>query len=111
MKSMASEDSNSQATENIALFALGALIGVSAAILLAPERGVHTRRRIAGQVKAGRDTLLDSSQDVINRGRELFERGREIAQEAAEMFERGRRMAETGFDEQVESEHVPERGL
>jgi hypothetical protein len=27
------------------------------------------------------------------------------------MFERGRRMAETGFDEQVESEHVPERGL
>lgn len=98
-------------TENFAWFALGALIGVTAAVLLAPDKGVHTRRKLAGQVKASKQTLVDSSQDVISRGRELFEKGRGIAQEAADLFERGRKMAETEFDEQMEAEHIFERGL
>jgi gas vesicle protein len=88
--------------ENIAWFALGAFVGVAAAMLLAPEKGSKTRRRLAGQVKIGKQSLLDSSQDVIGKGRELFEKGREIAQEAAEMFERGRRMAEAGFGDQFD---------
>jgi gas vesicle protein len=99
------------APENFVWFALGAVLGVSAALLLAPEKGSHTRRRLAGQMKSGGQTLVDSGQDAIAKGRELFERGREIAQEAAEMFERGRRMAEAGFDEQLEAEHNLERGL
>jgi len=83
--------------ENIAWLALGAFVGVAAAMLLAPEKGSQTRHRIAGHVKTSKQSLLDSSQDVISKGRDLFEKGREIAQEAAEMFERGRRMAEAGF--------------
>jgi gas vesicle protein len=97
--------------ENIAWFALGAFLGVAAAMLLAPEKGSRTRRRLAGHVKTGSQNLFDSSQDVINKGRELFEKGREIAQEAAEMFERGRRMAEAGFSEQVEQKQPFDRGL
>ena len=98
------DQSGASFVENAGWLALGALVGVSLAMLLAPERGVHTRRRIAKHVKSGGQNLFDSSQDVITRGRELFEKGREIAQEAADMFERGRRMAEAGFDEKVESE-------
>jgi gas vesicle protein len=97
--------------ENFAWLALGALIGVTAAVLLAPGKGVDTRRRLAGHVKTGRQSLFDSSQDVISRGRELFEKGREIAQEASELFERGRRMAENDFDEQLAAEPAVERGL
>jgi gas vesicle protein len=109
---METEDgSGTSNTENFAWFALGALIGITGAVLLAPDKGAHTRRRLAGSVKAQRQNLFDSSQDVINRGRELFERGREIAQEAADMFERGRKMAESSFDEQVEREPTFERGL
>jgi gas vesicle protein len=97
--------------ENFAWLALGALVGVTAAVLLAPDKGTHTRRKLAGHVKARRQDLFESSQDVISRGRELFEKGREIALEASELFERGRRMAETQFDEQLEPEHTFERGL
>ena len=80
-------------------------------MLLAPDKGAHTRRKLASQVKAQKQSLFDSSEDVISRGRELFEKGREIAQEAADMFERGRKMAEAQFDEQIEPEHSFERGL
>jgi gas vesicle protein len=79
--------------DNFVWLALGALVGASAALLLAPAKGSHTRRRLAEQVNA---------EDVIARGRELFEKGREIAQEASEMFERGKKMAEATFDEQLE---------
>jgi gas vesicle protein len=88
--------------ENLAWLALGAAVGVTAAMLLAPAKGIHTRRRLAKHV---------NPEDVIARGRELFEKGREIAQEASEMFERGRKMAEAGFDEQLEAEHIFDKGL
>lgn len=84
------------------MFALGALVGVAAAMLLAPDKGTQTRKRIATHVK---------SSDVVNKGRELYERGREIAQEASDMFEHGRLMAEAGFDEQLETERSFERGF
>ena len=88
--------------ENFAWLALGAFVGVTAAMLLAPAKGSHTRRKLAENMNA---------EDVIARGRELFEKGREIAQEASEMFERGRKMAEAGFDERLEAEPAFERGL
>lgn len=88
--------------ENFAWLALGALVGASAALLLAPAKGSHTRQRLAERV---------NPEDVIARGRELFEKGREIAQEASEMFERGRRMAEDGFDEQLEHEPHFDKGF
>jgi gas vesicle protein len=109
---MESEDqSGASHTENFAWFALGALVGVTAAVLLAPDKGTRTRRRLAGHVKTGGQNFFDSSQDMITKGRELFEKGREIAQEAAEMFEHGKRMAEAGFDQELEAEHTSDRGL
>ena len=97
--------------ESFAWFTLGALVGVTAAMLFAPEKGSNTRRRLAGQMKTGGQNLYDSSHEVISKGRELFEKGREIAQEAAEMFDRGRRMAEAGFDEQLDPKRTFDRGL
>lgn len=82
-------------------FLCGAILGAGAALLLAPEAGKHTRKRLAKQAQRGKKTIVESSQDAISRGRELFERGREIAEEAADMFERGRKVAEKAFDERV----------
>ncbi len=44
--------------------AAGALIGVSAAILLAPERGAYTRRRLGRGVRSARYRLADAWQDL-----------------------------------------------
>ena len=78
----------------IAWFIGGALLGAGVAILLAPDTGEKTRRKLAQQAERGRKAISESSQEIIDKGRELYERGREIAEEAAEIFERGRRIAE-----------------
>jgi gas vesicle protein len=80
-------------------FLFGTVVGVTAAILLAPGSGKATRRKLAKQAARGRENFFNATQDAVEKGRELFERGREIAQEASEMFERGRRVAEKSFEE------------
>lgn len=80
---------------------VGAVLGAAVALLLAPEAGERTRRKLAKQAERGRKSILESGQEIFERGRELYERGREIAEEAAEMFERGRRIAEKTIDERI----------
>jgi gas vesicle protein len=82
-------------------FVGGAVLGAAVALLLAPESGEDTRRKLAGHAERGRRALSESSQEIIDRGRELYERGREIAEEAAEMFERGRRVAEKNINDAI----------
>lgn len=79
----------------------GAILGAAVALLLAPESGKRTRRKLAHQAERGRKTILESGHELFERGRELYERGREIAEDAAELFERGRRIAEKNIDERI----------
>lgn len=92
-------DNQSNTGSAIGWFVCGVVLGAGAALLLAPESGTKTRKRLANQAERGGRTIVESGQDAISRGRELFERGRELAEEAAEMFERGRKVAEKTFDE------------
>jgi gas vesicle protein len=80
---------------------VGAVLGAAVALLLAPETGEKTRRKLVKQAERGRKSILESGQEIFERGRELYERGREIAEDAAEMFERGRRIAEKTIDERI----------
>lgn len=82
-------------------FICGAALGAAVALLVAPESGERTRRRLARQAKRGRKSIVESGQELFERGRELYERGREIAEDAAEMFERGRRIAEKKVDDRI----------
>jgi gas vesicle protein len=94
-------DNENGAAGAIGWFVCGALLGAGAALLLAPEAGKHTRRRIAKQATRGKKSFLRSSQDALSRGRELFEKGREIADEAADLFERGRKVAEKTIEDRL----------
>ena len=80
---------------------VGAILGAAVALLLAPGSGAKTRRILGQQAERGRKSLLESGQEIFERGREWYERGREIAEDAAEMFERGRRIAEKTIDERI----------
>ena len=82
-------------------FVGGAILGGAVALLLAPESGERTRNKIARQAERGKQSFLESSQDLFERGRELYERGREIAEDAAAMFERGRKIAEKTIDDRI----------
>lgn len=85
----------------ISWFVSGAVLGAAVALLLAPESGARTRRKLAKHADRGKRTILESGQELFDRGRELYERGREIAEDAAEMFERGRRIAEKEINERI----------
>jgi gas vesicle protein len=80
---------------------VGVVLGAAVALLLAPEAGARTRRKLVDQAEKGRKTILESGQEIFERGRELYERGRAIAEDAAEIFERGRRIAEKKIDERI----------
>lgn len=82
-------------------FLAGALLGAGVALLMAPETGENTRRKLMGGAGQGRKSLLESGQEFFERGRELYERGVEIAEDAAELFERGRKLVERRVDERI----------
>ena len=62
-------------------------------------RAGHGRGKRGGswsrKAQRGRDALADSGGDLLDRGREMYERGRKLADEAADMFERGRKIVES----------------
>jgi gas vesicle protein len=81
--------------DKVVWFMAGIAIGATVALLYAPASGEHTRRQIAKKAQKGREALADSGSDLLDRGRDMYERGRQLADEAAEMFERGRKIVES----------------
>ena len=75
-------------------FLAGAAIGATVALLFAPASGKDTRRRIARRAAEGRDYVEDLAEEIGDKGREYYEKGRRLADEAAEMFERGRKLVQ-----------------
>jgi gas vesicle protein len=75
-------------------FVAGIAIGATIALLYAPDSGEVTRRKIAKRTEQGRAALADSGKEMLDRGKEMYEKGRRLADDAAEMFERGRKIVE-----------------
>lgn len=91
---MAEDNSGSE----ILWFVAGVAIGASVALLFAPASGAETRSQIARKTEEGRAALAGSGKDMLERGKELFERGRQLADEAADMFERGRKLVDSAAE-------------
>ena len=75
---------------NLAWFLVGAALGATAALLLAPQTGSETRDYIRRRTEEGRGKLAESSREALDKGREYYDRGKEIADDAAELFEKGK---------------------
>ena len=81
-------------TGKIVWLLTGAAIGATIALLYAPSSGEDTRRFLTKKVRKGKRALAEASEDIVEKGRDYYERGRRLADDAAEMFDRGRRLVE-----------------
>lgn len=81
-----------ETTNTLGWFLAGAVIGAAVAILYAPKSGKETRQFIADTTQKSKDAVVDSSQNVMDASREMFERGRKLVEDAADLFDRGRKL-------------------
>jgi len=89
---MTEEDGQGEGVSTIAWFLTGAAIGVTVAVLFAPKSGRDTRRYLSDKTQRGKEAVAQTSTDLVDAGRDVFERGRKLVEDAAELFERGRRL-------------------
>ncbi|MBZ5585474.1 MAG: YtxH domain-containing protein [Acidobacteriia bacterium] len=76
----------------LAWFVTGAVIGATVALLYAPKSGKETRRILADTTQRGKEAVTGTSKDIVDAGRDMFERGRQLVEDAADLFDRGRRL-------------------
>ena len=76
----------------IAWFVAGAALGAVVALLYAPKSGRDTRKLLNRTTREGREAVEASGKELMDRGKDLYDRGRKIADDAADLFERGRKL-------------------
>ena len=84
---MAEENSG----EKLIWFLAGAAVGAALGMLFAPRSGRELRQLISERTAEGREQLVEAGRDVYTKSRDLYERGKGLADDAAELFERGRK--------------------
>jgi gas vesicle protein len=87
-----SEKAFESSSSNLAWFLTGTIIGATVAMLYAPKSGRDTRQFISDKTQQGKEAVTETSKDIAEAGKEMFERGRKLVEDAAELFERGRKL-------------------
>jgi gas vesicle protein len=77
---------------NMGWFIAGAVAGMTAALLLAPQSGKRTRRYLADKTQQGREAIEETGKDVVDRGKDMVDKGRQLVEDAVDLFERGRKL-------------------
>ncbi len=85
-------DSTDEGGNGLAWFFTGVIVGASVALLYAPKSGKDTRQFISDKTQQSRDAVADTSREIIDAGRDMFDRGRKLVEDAADLFERGRKL-------------------
>ena len=86
------EDAQDQLANNIGWFVAGAVVGMTAAILLAPQSGKKTRKLIADKTQQGKEAVSETGKEVYDRSKDMIDKGRQLVEDAADLFDRGRKM-------------------
>jgi gas vesicle protein len=86
------EESPEEGSNTLAWFLTGAVIGATVALLYAPRSGKDTRQFLTDKTQQGKEAVAESSKDILDAGRDMFERGRKLVEDAADLFERGRKL-------------------
>ena len=86
------EESLDTLANNIGWFVAGAIVGVTAAILLAPQSGKKTRQIISDKAQHGKEAVAETGKEVYDRSKEMIDKGRQLVEDAADLFDRGRKL-------------------
>ncbi len=86
------QDQDEGGSNGIAWFLTGVLLGATAAFLYAPKSGKDTRQFLSDQTQRGKEAVTGKSKDIADAGRDVFDRGRKVVEDAAELFDRARKM-------------------
>jgi gas vesicle protein len=81
-----------EGTSRLAWFLTGVVIGATVAVLYAPKSGKDTRRFISEKTQQSKDAVTETSKDVVEASKEMFDRGRKLVEDAADLFDRGRKL-------------------
>ncbi len=96
---------------DLAWFLAGIAMGLAGGLLLAPEAGEETRRKLRERAERGRERLRDVSRDAAERGRGIMEdaadSGRKAYERGKELYRKGRNVAEETAAE-IEEAAAPE---
>ena len=76
----------------LAWFLTGAIIGATVTVLYAPKSGRDTRKYLSDVTQQSRDAVTDTSTNIVEAGKDMFERGRKLVEDASDLFERGRKL-------------------
>ena len=71
---------------NVLWFAAGMVLGAAVGLLAAPTSGIETRKYLSDRTGA--------ASEYLDYGRQLYEQGRGLADEAATLYEEGRHLVE-----------------
>jgi len=75
-------------SDRLLWFFAGAALGATVALLYAPQAGKDTRRYLGKKAREGREVVSDASRDALDKGRELYKKGRKMADDAADLERR-----------------------
>jgi gas vesicle protein len=89
---MADDIRDDEGSNRLAWFLTGAAVGATVALLFAPKSGKQTRQFITEKTHESREAVTETSQDLLEAGKDMFERGRKLVEDAADLFERGRKL-------------------
>ena len=66
-------------------------LGAGFALLFAPKSGRETRRYLSRLALEGRERVVESGEEFMDRGKKIYEHGKAVVDEAMEFVDRGRR--------------------
>jgi gas vesicle protein len=91
-KDIMADNSESNFASNLGWFLTGAFIGAAVAVLFAPQSGKDTRHYLSDKVQQSKDALAGTTETIADAGRDIFDRGKQLVEDAADLFERGRKL-------------------
>ena len=81
---------------------LGAMIGATAALLLAPRSGEETRKLIASKAREGADVITNRSKEVAGKTTEYVDRGKELLQQQRDQISAAIEAGKQAYKEEKE---------
>ncbi len=89
---MADQTQDNEGTSALAWFITGAVIGATIAVLYTPRSGKDTRRLLTERTQQSCDAISGTGKNLMDAGKDMFERGRKLIDDASDLFEQGRKL-------------------